>query len=265
MQSQLAQRDAPMTVPCGQCIGCRLERSRQWAIRNMHENQMHDYSCFITLTYSDENLPYGNTLVLEDFQKFMKRLRKKVGPVRFFHCGEYGDETDRPHYHALLYGWSPSDPELFSQKGEYPLYTSPTLTGLWGAGHATFGEVSFDTAAYVSRYVTKKITGDDAIEHYRWMDEETGEIIDRKPPYATMSRRPGIGMEWLRKHGTEAYTHDSVIMRGREMQPPKAYDRAFEHIDPYLLESAKSRRTKRSNATDRQLRAGEIISNKRLQ
>jgi len=269
MQPKLAQRDAPLTVPCGQCIGCRLERSRQWAIRNMHENQMHEDSCFITLTYNDDHLPYGNTLVLEDFQKFMKRLRKSKGPVRFFHCGEYGDETDRPHYHALIYGWSPNDPELFSTSGEHRLYTSPVLSNLWSLGHATFGDVTFDTAAYTSRYVTKKITGEAAEGHYRFIDEDTGEVIDRKPPYATMSRRPGIGMEWLRKYGTEAYNHDSVIMRGREMQPPKAYDRAFEHIDPALYETAKSRRQQRAatrnQPTDRQLRAGEIISNKRMQ
>ena len=270
MRPDLAQKDAPVTVPCGQCIGCRLERSRQWAIRNMHENAMHDFSCFITLTYDDDHLPYGGGLDLTHFQKFMKRLRKSQGPVRFFHCGEYGDETFRPHYHALIYGWRPVDPELFSTSGPHPLFTSPVLTNLWSMGHATFGEVTFDTAAYTSRYVTKKITGEAAESHYRFVDDDTGEIIDRKPPYLTMSRRPGIGMPWLQKHGAEAYTHDSVIMRGREMQPPKAYDRAFEHIDSYQLDQVKQQRlvkaqTRTNKPTDRQLRAGEIIANKRLQ
>lgn len=270
MHPQLAQRDQPLTVPCGQCIGCRLERSRQWAIRCMHERQMHDESCFITLTYDDDHLPYAGTLVLEDFQKFMKRLRKKVGPVRFYHCGEYGEETFRPHYHALIYGWMPNDKSLFSTSGDHPLYSSSVLSALWPYGHSTFGDVSFDTAAYTAGYIRKKLTGEQGVERYQYVDPDTGEIVPIKPPYSTMSRRPGIGMEWLRKHGTEAYTHDSVIMRGREMQPPKAYDRAFEHIDPALYETAKSRRLKRNaertnHPTGRQLRAGEIIANKRNQ
>jgi len=269
MQPGLAQRDAPLTVPCGQCIGCRLERSRQWAIRNMHENQMHEQSCFVTLTYNDDHLPYGGSLVLPHFQKFMKRLRKSQGPVRFFHCGEYGDTTFRPHYHALIYGWRPNDPSLFSKSGEYPLYESGVLTSLWGLGHATFGDVTFDTAAYTSRYVTKKINGDLAQDYYRRVHSDTGEIIDLKPPYATMSRNPGIGMPWLRKYGTEAYKHDSVIMRGREMKPPKAYDRAFEHTDPDTWETVKSSReafnAELPRRSDRQLRAGEIIQNARLQ
>jgi len=236
----------------------------------MHENQMHDESCFLTLTYDDDNLPYGNTLVMPHFQKFMKRLRKKVGPVRFFHCGEYGDETDRPHYHALIYGWQPNDPELFTKSGEFPLYNSSVLTSLWGHGHATYGAVTFDTAAYTSRYITKKITGEKSDEHYRFIDQDTGEIIDRKPPYCTMSRNPGIGMPWLRKYGTEAYNHDSVIMRGREMKPPRAYDRAFEHTDPDTWETVSTQRRRKAAErtnypTQRQLRAGEIIANKRLQ
>jgi len=231
---------------------------------------MHDESCFITLTYNDDHLPYGNTLVLDHWQRFAKRLRKKVGPIRFYHCGEYGETTDRPHYHALIYGWKPHDPELFSHSGEFPLYVSRVLTSVWGFGHTTFGDVTFDTAAYVSRYVTKKVTGDAAETHYRSIDEDTGEIIDRKPPYSTMSRNPGIGMPWLRKYGTEAYTHDSVIMRGREMKPPRAYDRAFEHVDPQLWKTARLARQKaaltRTNyPTQRQLRAGEIIAHKRLQ
>lgn len=269
MQPHLAQRDAPLTVPCGQCIGCRLEKSRQWAVRNMHENSLHDRSCFLTLTYDDDHLPYGQTLVLEDWQKFAKRLRKAFGPFRFYHCGEYGDETDRPHYHALVYGWQPSDPELFSQSGPFPLYTSQQLRRLWPFGHSTFGEVTFETAAYTSRYVTKKVTGEPAQAHYEWVDPTWGTVINRRPPYSTMSRNPGIGVPWLRKFGRETYEHDSVIMRGREMLPPRAYDRWFEHIDPALYETAKSRRSARALAKpkvpERQLRAGSIIAARRLQ
>lgn len=74
------------TIPCGQCVGCRLEHSRRWAVRMMHEAQMHDKNCFITLTYNDQYLPADGSLHLDHFQKFMKRLRKKFGDVsiRFF-------------------------------------------------------------------------------------------------------------------------------------------------------------------------------------
>ena len=100
-----------INLPCGQCIGCRLERSRQWAVRCMHEASLHDENSFLTLTYSDENLPPGGSLHLPDFQNFMKRLRKSIAPkrVRFYHCGEYGDILSRPHYHALLFGYDFDD------------------------------------------------------------------------------------------------------------------------------------------------------------
>lgn len=265
----LAIRDAPLTVPCGQCIGCRLERSRQWAIRIVHEGQMHEDNCFVTLTYSDDNLPPGRTLVLEDWQKFMKRLIKRVGPVRFYHCGEYGETTQRPHYHAILFGWRPPDPCLFSTSGEHPLYESPMLTSIWGLGHVTFGDLTFDTAAYVARYVTKKITGAIADDHYTHIDPETGEITWRKPEYSTMSRRPGIGKKWLEKYGRDTYDKDQVILNGRALTPPKAYDVAFEHIDPDRLMVVKNARLARAQARpklpDRMLYNGQKIAKSRLQ
>src|SRR3954449_8205389 len=89
------------SLPCGQCIGCRLERSRQWAMRCVHENKMHPRSSFVTLTYDDKNIPPAGSLSKRDFQLFMKRLRKsQSNPLRFFACGEYGETTHRPHYHV---------------------------------------------------------------------------------------------------------------------------------------------------------------------
>lgn len=261
MRPDLAQRDAPLTVPCGQCIGCRLERSRQWAIRIVHEGQMHDDNCFITLTYDPEHLPPGNTLVKSDFQKFMKRLRKELDiPVRYYHCGEYGETTMRPHYHAIIFGWRPIDPSLFATSGEHPLYESPTLTRIWGLGHCTFGELTFDTAAYTARYVTKKVNGPQADDHYAYTDPETGEVTWRQPEYATMSRRPGIGRPWLEKYGRDTYEKDQVILNGRPLTPPKAYDVAFEHVDPDRLLVVKNKRIERAQSrpkiTDRQKYSG---------
>lgn len=274
---------AVLKVPCGQCIGCRLERSRQWAVRCVHEGQMHDENCFITLTYSDDHLPHGETLVKSDFQKFMKRLRKKIGAVRFFHCGEYGETTLRPHYHALLFGWRPDDPELFATEGEIRTYTSKNLTDVWGMGHATFGELTFESAAYVSRYCTKKVTGDLAEAHYTFYHTETGEIFQRLPEYSTQSRRPGIGKPWLDRYGSDVTTHDEVVLRGRAMRPPRYYDKVFEHTDPQTWETIASAREARREAKyptpvwnlfthdkpdleeERRLHAGAVIAKKRLQ
>ena len=181
--------DMEVELPCGQCIGCRLERSRQWAIRMAHEAQLHEDNCFLTLTYNDENLPKHNSLKLKDFQKFMKRLRKAFGKkIRFFHCGEYGEKFQRPHYHAIIFGLDFKDKILFSEQNDQKLYISPTLNKIWGLGHATIGDVTFQSAAYVARYITKKITGDRAQDHYNEINYETGEILsERRPEYTTIS------------------------------------------------------------------------------
>ena len=229
---------------------------------------MHDDNCFITLTYDDENLPEGGSLRQSDFVKFMKRLRKKVPRVRVYYCGEYGETTFRPHYHACLFGWRPADPTLFSTSGEFPLYESPMLAKTWGHGHASFGEMTFETAAYTARYVTKKITGPGADDHYTRMDPETGEIHHIDPEFCGMSRRPGIGLPWLQKYGRDAYDKDEVILRGRSMRPPRAYDKAFENLDYPKMEEIKLARSQRSlerkTIPERQLWNGRKIACQKL-
>lgn len=237
---QAAFVDLPVTVACGRCIGCRLEYSRQWAIRCVHENQMHTRSCFLTLTYAPENLPQPEypTLRLEDFQKFMKRLRKKYGSgIRFFHCGEYGDQTQRPHYHALIFGWRPGDLKLWRQnvRGDL-LYTSGELSSLWPLGHSSVGEVTFESAAYTARYITKKITGDAAIGAYSLGG------FNRKPPYVTMSRRPGIGASWIEKYADEVLVTDSIVLRGTEVGVPRFYNEHIQCTDPDRYRRIRARR-----------------------
>ena len=155
-----------LQVPCGQCVGCRLERSRQWALRCVHEASLHKENCFITLTYNDEHLPEHGHLIYRDFQLFMKRLRKRTGVrVRFYMCGEYGENFGRPHFHACLFGYN--FPDLVRWKaGKSTLYRSKLLESLWTDGYSSVGEVSFESAAYVARYILKKVTGDDAEAHY---------------------------------------------------------------------------------------------------
>lgn len=239
--------DQIVNVPCGRCIGCKLERSRQWAIRCVHEARQYENNCFITLTYNDENIPKNGSLILKDFQDFMKRLRKKFGSgVRFFHCGEYGEKTERPHYHACLFNVDFKDKELHKIVNGQKYYISETLQKLWqNKGYCIIGEVNFETAAYVARYIVKKQTGVKATKKYCEVDLETGEIIQlRKPEYTTMSRRPGIGKKWLDKYKTDVYPDDFIIMNGKKVKPPKYYDTQFEITDNAVFNFIKGKRKK---------------------
>lgn len=250
--SRKALDDRHLDLPCGQCIGCRLERSRQWAIRCLHEASLYEDNSFITLTYSDDHLPDGNSLDVKHFQDFMKRLRKRFGSgIRFFHCGEYGERFSRPHYHACVFGLDFKDKELYrvTQQG-HRLYTSQVLEDLWGKGHCLIGDVTFESAAYVARYITKKITGDDASWYYgELVNYETGEVIPaRKPEYVTMSRRPGVGKPWLEKFQSDVYPLDFVVINGKKCRPPKYYDTQLAISDPYLLDDLKEQRIERGKA-----------------
>ncbi len=233
-----------LTLPCGQCVGCRLERSRQWAIRCVHEASLYENNCFITLTFNDENLLKRDnpmSLDVRDFQKFMKRLRKEFGNgIRFYHCGEYGDRYSRPHYHACLFNFTFPDLLLWKEVNGFRLYTSEILSRLWPYGYSSVGSVTFESAAYVARYIMKKITGKSADEFYQFIDFDSGEWYQRKSEYTTMSRKPGIGSGWFDKWGmVDTYPNDYVVMRGRKMRPPRYYD---TKLDADFLDVIKSSR-----------------------
>lgn len=274
--------DLPVTVPCGQCIGCRLERSKQWATRCMHEADMYDKNCFITLTYSPENLPKNGTLVVEDFQKFMKKLRKEFKgdkpiwnqkknifeyPIRFFHCGEYGEENKRPHYHALLFNFDFEDKEVCARNNDNIYYSSATLDRLWSKGICMVGDLTFESAAYVARYCTKKVTGEKAENHYMVLDYDSGEILgDRKPEYVTMSRNGGIGLNWYKQFKNDLYPDDFVLVRGKKCKVPKFYDKKLEEDDKKLYNKIKAQREANAvlheeNNTRERLEVREIIQN----
>jgi hypothetical protein len=261
--------DSPITIACGQCIGCRLKRSREWAIRCVHEAQMYDDNCFITLTFNDENLykrknPYS--VNVRDFQLFMKKLRKKFGDkIRYFHCGEYGEicancgknkmdcessgcndwnpTFGRPHYHACLFNFDFPDKKLYRvTKTGQRLYVSETLQKLWPYGFSTIGEVTFESSAYVARYIMKKITGDKAEEHYLKYVPDTGEYVPIEREYVTMSRRSAIGKEWFEKYSSDVYPKDFITIAGKKFGPPKYYDKLLEKDDPYMLDEVKEDR-----------------------
>jgi len=218
--------DLPVTVPCGRCAGCRLERSRQWAVRGLHELQMHEENCFITLTYADKYLPANGTLVKKHFQDFMKRLRWHYRDIKvsYFACGEYGDVTFRPHYHAILFGLNFVDRRRYKRsRAGSDLFTSEILSRLWPYGHCDIGVANFESIAYVARYILKKVTGKIAASHYERVDRSTGEIVQLVPEFVLMSLKPSIGSRWIQQFQSDVFPNDHVIVRGREMKPPRSY------------------------------------------
>ena len=260
-----------VTLPCGQCIGCRLERSRQWATRCLHESSLYQDNSFITLTYDDENLPRGGTLVYDDFQRFMKRLRFRFSnqTIRFYMGGEYGETTNRPHYHACLFGLRFPDLRLLKvTRSGFRLYTSQILESLWPYGLCSIGDVSFQSAAYIARYCVQKVTGDLAEAHYRVVLED-GEIIDRVPEFNHMSLKPGIGAGWLEKYQTDVFPRDYVIVNGVKTKPPKYYDRLFEKENPGEFSEMLARRELdayllRSDNTPERLTVKETVKKAQL-
>lgn len=224
----------PIKIPCGQCLGCRLERSRQWATRCIHEASLWSDNCFLTLTFDDAHLAPDGSLKPKIFVDFMKRLRKKYGDgIRFFHCGEYGELYNRPHHHAIIFNFDFPDKELWSVRNGNNLYRSRSLESLWPFGFCSIGAVTFDSAAYVARYILKKVTGDSALAHYS----------GRLPEYVTMSRRPGIARDWFLKYKDNIYDNDKVYVKpGLVVKPPRYYDKIYDEINPVRMEEVKAKR-----------------------
>jgi len=249
--------DLPLTLPCGSCVGCRLDRARQWSFRIMHEASQHEDNCFITLTYDDEHLPRDGSLVVEDFQNFMKRLRDRVAPkkIRFFHCGEYGEQDGRPHYHAILFGLDFPDRMRYNDGGR-KAHSSEMLGEVWDKGFNMVGDLTPQSAAYVARYCIKK-SGVFADSYDGDVDETTGEVARLKREYVTMSRRPGIGRGWYDKYSDDVFPSDSIVVQGKEYLPPSYYTRVLEETRPALHRQVKLNREHRPVDPDRRLRDRE--------
>lgn len=263
---------ASLFLPCGRCVGCRLERSRQWAVRIMHEAHFYEENCFITLTYAPEHLPPGGSLRYKpDVQDFMKRLRARMGKVRFFCCGEYGERLARPHYHLGLFGISfraDRYPWRVSGSG-HRLFRSPTLESLWPFGSSEIGNLTVESAAYMARYSFGKVTGEPAEKHYQFVDPSTGEVFQREPEFARMSLRPGIGARWYAKYGSYVAAHDRVVTKGVPAKPPRYYDVLLERVDPDRMEEIKESRAKlaalgAADQTDERLAVREVVTKAKL-
>lgn len=200
----------------------------------MFESQLYDENSFITLTFDDDHLDPIASLRKEDFQKFMKRLRKRTGAnIRYFHCGEYGEQTARPHHHAIIFGYRFPDRVCIKDSNGFKLYRSPLLEKCWTFGNSVVADVSFETCAYVARYVMKKITGEFAKDHYG----------DRVPDYCTMSRRPAIGRNWIETYESDVYPKDRCVVReGIIGLPPKYFDKWLEENRPEMFRAIKKAR-----------------------
>lgn len=240
-----------LRLPCGCCDGCKLERSRQWAVRCMHEASLYERNCFITLTYNDDHLPPYGDLVYDDFQRFMKRLRKRFSKIkiRFFMCGEYGENHSRPHFHACLFNIDFDDRIYFkTSKSGSKIYTSKTLDSLWldkggdPIGFTTVGDVNFDSAGYVARYVMKKRLGRGQNEVYQEIDKSTGEVITRTKEFNKMSLKPGIGHGFYKKWTSDMFPRDVCVVNGFPQKPPRYYTKKLAIDNPNQYDNIMSER-----------------------
>lgn len=271
-----------MEFSCKQCTACRLNKSMEWAGRIMAEAKLYgDDNCFVTLTYNDEHLPEHGNLVLRDIQLFKKRLRKvakgvhpvfgvklkpnQSNPIRTFESGEFGDQFGRPHYHLAIMNYKPKD-LIVSGKNKQgdKHYRSQQLSALWGKGHVTIGDLTVASAAYIARYVVKKVNGEKKDEHYSRVDQETGEMYSLKQEFATMSRKPGIGVPYFHKY-TSDFMDGKMLITTKKRTPsklpngmpfiavsnqtisrkiPALFEKLLEDKHPELVEKLKEERKK---------------------
>lgn len=222
----------PVTIPCGKCIGCKIDKSREWTIRCINELTVHDSNCFITLTYDNVHVPENQSIDIKDFQDFMRELRRKYAPkkIRYFACAEYGEQGDRPHFHAILFGIKFDDSLDYVINGK-KLWSSGELSKIWTKGFNTVGEATSESISYVAGYVSKKIQRE--MENEGFVNIESGEddIWFRKREVVMMSRRPGIGYMWFKRYHKSIMKDDFLINEGFQFKVPRYYDKLHEAID----------------------------------
>lgn len=245
----------PIKVPCGYCVLCRTEQARQWAARISHEALLHDESCFVTLTYDDANLPEWGSLNYEHLQLFWKRLRKHLNKkrIRYYAVGEYGDKSNRPHYHACIFGHAFTHQRTILRTEPYLLWTHGDLELAWGYGHVSVGALTTQTASYTASYVLKQQARG---KRYCRIEEETGELVALVQPRAFMSRKPGIGHGWYEQFKRNTYDNDHIVINASIGKPPKYYDNKLRQEDEQKYERIKTKRREHATAmNDDELRA----------
>lgn len=257
-------------VPCGRCVGCRIDRTRDWAVRCSHEAQLYGVNnAFLTLTYDDKHLPADFSVSVRTHQLFMKRLRKFAGKnIRFFACGEYGAddlnpfEGNRPHYHYCIFNYQFSDLKLFKKnQSNNNIYTSNHLQNLWPYGFSTVGTLSYASAAYTARYITKKIGGDLADDHYTRVHPVTGTMCRVLPEFSKQSNRPGIGDAWYETFKNDIYPSDFCVVEGKRHPVPKYYVKklAEEERHELKLKRKVQSRLHKEDSTPARLKVREAV------
>lgn len=195
-----------LPVPCGKCLECQINYSKQWAFRISNEASLYKENCFITLTYNEDNLPTASYLVKRDLQLFVKRLRDRVGyeKVRYFACGEYGSKNGRPHYHIIVFNFKPKDIYFFGfDKKHNKLYRSDLIESLWKKGFSSIGDLTFDSALYTAKYMQK-----------------FNSIKDKPKPFILQSRKPPIGVGYIKENHILT---DKVYSNGKYIKLPRSY------------------------------------------
>lgn len=247
---------SPIEVPCGKCIGCRLDKSREWALRCMMELKYHEQASFITLTYNERSAPISYfpdpdtgvaipvySLRKKHLQDFWKRLRidlvRKVGEdvrIRYFSCGEYGSETWRPHYHAIVFGYRPSDLCVTQRNQNGCYFQSEELDKIWSFGNCIVANVDFNSCAYVARYTAKKTVGT--------LGKDFFSSHNIEEPFLCMSRRPGIGWQYMVDH-KDMFENDHIYVSGSDPvdgKLPRSFILKIEESEPELYAQIKERR-----------------------
>jgi len=219
-----------------------------WAFRCLAEASLHRYNWFATLTYSNERLPPRGELRHRDWQLFAKRVRRTLGPFRYLMCGEYGEQTHRPHYHALIFGLDIPDLDRRSVRRGYPVFESPLLSQLWGRGLLELGTVTPQSARYCAGYVLKDARAP------QLLDEDTGEVISLKAPYGRMSLKPGLGDAWIRRYYPEVFTHGACFAQDKKYRIPDRFKDLLDEINPDAYEDLQERAVEKAlNSPDNTL------------
>lgn len=233
---------------CGQCSGCRVEYTRQWAMRCVAEMGDTIKAAFITLTFDPLYLPKNGSVSLAFIKGWFKKFRERVRyhykqEIRFYCCGEYGSKQKRPHYHAIVFKFDFPDKKLWSRKNGQLLYVSDFLKDCWYYGFHTIGQVTFDSCQYVAQYCMKKFSSKDS----RKMKEHYG---DREPEFHHMSRVPGIGWKYFDDWWSDMYPNDKFTFKGKQLRPPAYFDYLLKKKHPELYEQVKEARQQKYFESD---------------
>lgn len=244
-QATIYPKYKELNLPCGVCFGCRMDNSRMWSLRLMHEGKFSSSSYFVTLTYRPEDMPLYGDLNYEHLELFWKKARHRFQgdvPFRYFACGEYGDKTLRPHYHFAAFDFNLTDLRLFKNTDHGPYFLSDELADCWEHGHVIVAQLDWMTAAYIARYVTKKMRGKN-VRFYpdECADPETGEIPSFCVERAFQSK--GLGLRWYEAHKDEVWNLDGCLYANKYMvSPPRYYFKQLEKADPDKALAIKQKR-----------------------